>query len=109
MDPTEAEDAEEGEEESASLADPGSTKAKAAVGTIENREDAFREILKISQYFRKTEPHSPISYALEQIVRWGRLPLPDLLKELISDESSVSQMFKLVGIKTVEDPMEGQY
>ena len=77
--------------------------AKAVVGAIENREDAFREILKISQYFRKTEPHSPISYALEQIVRWGRLPLPELLKELINDESSVSQMFRLVGISSSED------
>lgn len=109
VDAMEAEDVEESEEEGASPADRGSTKAKAAVGTIENREDAFREILRISQYFRKTEPHSPISYALEQIVRWGRLPLPDLLKELISDESSVSQMFKLVGIKSAEEPMEGQY
>lgn len=73
------------------------------VGRIENRDDAFREILKISEYFRRTEPHSPISYALEQIVRWGRLPLPDLLKEVIDDESSISQMFRLVGIRKESD------
>jgi type VI secretion system protein ImpA len=66
---------------------------------MKNREDAFQVILKVSSYFRKTEPHSPISYALEQIVRWGRLPLPDLLKELINDESAVTQMFRLVGIQ----------
>ena len=104
----EAENAEEGEEGSEAPASGGPVKAKSAVGSIENREDAFREVLRIAQYFRKTEPHSPISYALEQIVRWGRLPLPELLKELISDESSVSQMFKLVGIKTAEEE-EGQY
>ena len=72
--------------------------ARGGVGALNNRDDAFKEILRIAQYFRTAEPHSPISYALEQIVRWGRLPLPALMKELISDTSSVSQLFKLVGI-----------
>lgn len=70
-----------------------------SLDNMNNREDAFKVVLRVSAYFRKTEPHSPISYALEQIVRWGRLPLPDLLKELINDESAVTQMFRLVGIE----------
>ena len=77
-------------------------KARAADGAIESREDAFRVINKVAEFFRRTEPHSPISYALERIVRWGRLPLPELLQELIADESSVDQMFKLVGISKTE-------
>lgn len=88
-------------------ATPGATAGqKSASGgptPLNNREDAFREILRISSYFRNHEPHSPISYALEQIVRWGRLPLPALMKELISDSSSVSQLFKLVGISNDND------
>ena len=74
-----------------------------SVGVIENRDDAFQELLNIAQFFRKTEPHTPISYALEQIVRWGRLPLPELLRELIGDENSVNQMFKLCGIPAQRD------
>ena len=97
-----AEAEEEGAENESESASGGGGQAssgpKTVMGTIENRDDAFREVMRIAQYFRKTEPHSPISYALEQIVRWGRLPLPELLKELISDESSVNQMFRLVGI-----------
>lgn len=89
-------------------AGPRNSQPKAVLGTIENRNDAFREIMRIAQYFRETEPHSPISYALEQIVRWGRLPLPDLLKELISDESSISQMFRLVGIRGDDSHSDGQ-
>jgi len=68
------------------------------IGELNSRDEAFNAIMKISAYFRRTEPHSPISYALEQIVRWGRMPLPELLKELISDENSVHQLFKLTGI-----------
>jgi type VI secretion system protein ImpA len=70
---------------------------------LETREDAFKTILKVAEFFRRTEPHSPLSYALERIVRWGRLPLPELMKELIADGSSVTQMFNLVGIDTRED------
>ena len=40
---------------------------------------------EIAEYFRRTEPHSPLAYALEQAVRWGRTPLPKLLEELIPD------------------------
>lgn len=70
-----------------------------SVDNMQNREDAFKVLMRVAAYFRKTEPHSPISYAIEQIIRWGRLPLPDLLKELINDESAVTQMFRLVGIQ----------
>lgn len=72
--------------------------ASIASASIQNREEAFRGILRVAEFFKKTEPHSPIPFALERIVRWGRMPLPQLLKELIQDEGSIDQMFKLVGI-----------
>jgi len=62
------------------------------------REDAFRLLLQVSEYFRKTEPHSPVSYSLEQAVRWGRMSLPDLLGELIKDETARDDIFRRVGI-----------
>jgi type VI secretion system protein ImpA len=98
----EAADAEE--EAGDSGGEPGETagRGRAADGTISTREDAFRVISKVADFFRRTEPHSPISYALDRITRWGRLPLPDLLRELIADETSVDQMFKLVGIPKSE-------
>ena len=50
-----------------------------------DREEAFRQLLRISDFFRKNEPHSPVSYVLEELVRRGRMPLPELLNELIID------------------------
>ncbi len=70
---------------------------------VETREHAFQSLLQIAEFFKRTEPHSPVSYALEQAVRWGKLPLPELLGELIPDSSSREQLFKLVGIKSRED------
>ncbi len=67
-------------------------------GQVQTREEAFRALLKVAEFFKRTEPHSPVSYALEQAVRWGKMPLPDLLTELISEESTREQLFKLVGI-----------
>lgn len=97
--------ADDADEETAADGNGAAAAAAPKKDTIETREDAFRQILKVADFFRRTEPHSPLSYALERIVRWGRLPLPDLMKELITDNSSVVQMFNLVGIKDSEEDM----
>ncbi len=72
--------------------------APGTIGPIQTRDDAFRQLQQIALYFKQTEPHTPITYAIEQVVRWGKMPLPELLRELIPDPSSVQQMFRLVGI-----------
>jgi type VI secretion system protein ImpA len=101
--PEEAADKPLGEEAADGVAPPeGQTKKMA--GPIQSREDAFRSLLLVADFFKRTEPHSPISYALEQAVRWGRMSLPDLLVELIPEEQSRLQLFKLVGISPPEKP-----
>jgi len=67
-----------------------------------SREDAFQQLVRLADYFRSTEPHSVISYALEQVVHWGRMPLPQLLSELIADDGERSKFFKQFGIKPPE-------
>jgi type VI secretion system protein ImpA len=66
---------------------------------IANREQAFENLLRVAAYFRETEPHSPVSYALEQAVRWGRLPLPELLRDLVADEDVLSAVYRKMGIQ----------
>ena len=91
-------DEAEGEEGGGELAVGSADKAKG----VTTREDAFRALLQVAEFFKRTEPHSPVSYALEQTVRWGRMPLPELLEELIQDSSTREQAFKLVGIRVSE-------
>jgi type VI secretion system protein ImpA len=69
---------------------------------IRTRDDALNAILQLSEFFRRNEPHSPVPYALEQAVRWARMPLPDLMKELIDDESARRALFRQVGIRNVD-------
>jgi type VI secretion system protein ImpA len=68
-----------------------------------NRDEAFRQLLQVAEFFRRTEPHSPVSYALEQAVRWGRMPLPELLSELISDSGMRADLFRRMGIPNKEN------
>jgi type VI secretion system protein ImpA len=75
-----------------------------ASASVETRQEAIQTLLRVSEYFRRAEPHSPISYALEQVVRWGRMSLPELLSELVSDRSAREEIFRRAGI--AQDPTE---
>lgn len=70
---------------------------------VASRDEALQHLLRVADFFRKSEPHSPVSYALEQAVRWGRMPLPDLLRDLVSDDTVLAQVFKRMGIAPPED------
>ncbi len=73
--------------------------ASFAGGNVQTRQEALETLLRVAHYFRTTEPHSPVSYGLEQLVRWGRMSLPELLSELVSDESARDAVFLRTGIK----------
>lgn len=79
----------------ADTAAPGGTSGPAPM----SRDEALRQLLALAEFFRRTEPHSPLSYAIEQVVRWGRMPLPELLQELVDEDAARSQIFRLAGIR----------
>ena len=66
--------------------------------TIISRQDAFKQLQHIAEFFRTTEPHSPVSYVLEKAVKWGNMPLDQLISELIPDSSSRSHYSELTGV-----------
>lgn len=73
--------------------------APPAAGPIGSRETAFRQLLEVADYFRRTEPHSPLSYTLEDLVRRGRMSLPELLAELLPDQNARSIFLTSAGIR----------
>jgi type VI secretion system protein ImpA len=82
---------------------PGAAKgAQTSAGPLQSRDDAFNLLTKVADFFRSTEPHSIVSYAVDQAVRWGRMPLPDLLAELITEENPRKALYKQVGIRPPE-------
>lgn len=68
-------------------------------GVLNTREAAFAQLKRVADFFRRTEPHSPISYMVEQAVRYGGLTLPELLVELIPDDGARSAFFTRTGIR----------
>jgi type VI secretion system protein ImpA len=89
--------------ETAGATEGGGSSGGFAAGNISNREDAFKTLMKVAEYFRRAEPHSPVSYALEQAVRWGRMPLPDLIKDLVSDNAVRREFFRRTGMQIEND------
>lgn len=66
-----------------------------------SREEAFILIRKLIVFFKETEPHSPIAYNLERINRWGDLSLPELIGELITDDSARANFNKITGVEVI--------
>lgn len=66
------------------------------------RESAFKTIETVAQFFEKTEPHTPVHFALRQVVRWGRMPLHELLAELIDDGSVMGSLRRQIGLPPEE-------
>lgn len=100
----EAEDAESTEGENGTMDETNNAQpARAATGPVVSREQAFKQLLQISEFFLKTEPHSPVSYLLQKAVKWGNMPLSELMQELIPEQNSLDHYSMLTGVNKTED------
>lgn len=67
------------------------------------REQALGQVLEIARFFRTSEPHSPISYVLEEAVRRARMSMNELLDELIVDRDARRYFYLASGIRPPEE------
>lgn len=74
-----------------------------ATGAITNRQDALKRLADVSEYFKKNEPHSPVSYLVQRAVKWGNMPLENWLQDVIKDETVIFQIRQTLGFNT-KDP-----
>jgi type VI secretion system protein ImpA len=88
-------------EERSSLSDQGTELAVTAPapGGIGSREEALRALAQIADFFRRTEPLSPITYTLQEAVRRSRMTWPELLEEIVPDPASRSAILSSLGIR----------
>jgi type VI secretion system protein ImpA len=68
----------------------------------QSRADALRRLAAIAEYFRRTEPHSPVAYLVQRAVRWGEMPLEQWLQDVIHDDTVLSHLRETLGIKEPE-------
>ena len=65
----------------------------------QSRADALRRLAAVAAYFRRTEPHSPVSYLVQRAVRWGEMPLEQWLQDVIQNEDVLGRVRETLGLK----------
>ena len=70
------------------------------------REQALRTLEQLAAFFQKTEPHSFLAYTLADAARRGRMTLPELLTEVLEDDTARTAMLTALGIR--RGTLEGQ-
>ena len=74
----------------------------AAARTV-SRDDALKTLETIATYFRRTEPASPLAYTLDDAIRRAKLTWPELLKEVVPDETVRQAILTSLGIRPVSE------
>jgi len=87
-----------GSEPAAGVAVGGGAQAGGGLGELTNRDQAFRELSRIADFFARTEPLSLLAEQIRQVVRRGRLSPDKYYKDLIDDENTLRQFFRIVGV-----------
>jgi type VI secretion system protein ImpA len=85
--------------ERAASAQPIVVSSAARASGITSREEAFELLLAVARYFRKSEPHSPISLSIETLVRRGRMDFSELLAELLPEQHTRNAVLTAAGIQ----------
>lgn len=75
--------------------------------TIHSREQALSQLRKIAEFFRQTEPHSPVAYLADKAAGWGDLPLHSWLKTVVKDANSLLFVEEMLGVNTMNVKDEG--
>ncbi len=87
-----------GESEDATDGQAGGARGSATSGPIGSRQEALRRLHELADFFRKTEPHSPVSYLVQRAVKWGNMPLEVWLKDVIKDAGTLGAILETLGI-----------
>jgi len=64
------------------------------------RDEAFTMLASIAQFFKQTEPQSPVPYLIERAIKWGNMPLEGWLSDVIKDSNVVDSIRDVLGTKT---------
>jgi type VI secretion system protein ImpA len=71
-------------------------------GAINTRADAIGQLRAVAEFFRRTEPHSPVSYFADKAANAGEQDLHEWLRSVVKDPGSLSHIEELLGVKPQE-------
>ncbi|KQP12620.1 type VI secretion system protein TssA [Pseudorhodoferax sp. Leaf267] len=76
-------------------AQPTVTTHGAALG---DRAQALAQLREVAEFFRRTEPHSPVAYLAERAASWGEMPLHIWLRTVMQSNATLAQLEELLGV-----------
>jgi type VI secretion system protein ImpA len=71
-------------------------------GAIHTRFQALQQLRAVAEFFRRTEPHSPVSYFADKAANAGDQDLAAFLRSVVKDPASMAHIEELLGIKPLE-------
>jgi type VI secretion system protein ImpA len=77
---------------------PVSPNASGPGGSLRTRAEALQQLRAVADFFRQTEPHSPVAYLAERAAQWGDMPLHAWLRAVVKDPGVLSTMEELLGV-----------
>lgn len=69
-----------------------------------DRAEALRRLREVAEFFRRTEPHSPVGPLVERAVRWGGMSLVEWLQEMIKDDTVRARVCQELGVNGAQQP-----
>jgi type VI secretion system protein ImpA len=69
---------------------------------ITSRDEAYRRLAEAAEYLSRIEPHSPAPYLVKRAILWGSMSLPELLREVVRNQTELSEIFRLLEIRHVD-------
>lgn len=82
------------------------TSSPTVTGALTSRAQALQQLRQVADYFRRTEPHSPVAYLADKAARWGDMPLHAWLRAVVKDNATLTQLEELLGTEQPSPPIQ---
>lgn len=70
-----------------------------STGPVRSRQEALQRLAEVADYFRQSEPHSPVSYLVQRAINWGQMPLEIWLKDVLKNDDVLNRVRDTLGLE----------
>ncbi len=74
-----------------------------ARGPVQSREQALAQLRDVAEFFRRTEPHSPVAYLVDKAASWGDMSLHLWLRTVLKNDDALANLEELLGVPKTPD------
>lgn len=85
------------------VAPPAAGQGASSASTLVQRQQALAQLRQVADFFRRTEPHSPVAYLADKAASWGELPLHLWLRAVVKDSGTLAQLDEMLGTNSANE------